>query len=190
MNNIIRILSFDPGLSVCGWAVVDYYQDTGNMLVIKTGLLTPNKIVSRVNMRDQVEEFGKRLMALITLRSMVSRLYEESKPDFVVVEDAFFHPRFPTAYVALVHWITTVKLLIKDNYNKPIFKIPPKLIKQYISGTGDANKKTVQDSIISNSKIRFKNQQILSSLIEHTADAIAISWAFAHENLPTILATK
>lgn len=186
-NNIIRILSFDPGLSISGWAILDFHRSTGELHVNKIGLLTPNKIVSRVNMKDEVEKYGKRLMALVTLRGMVSEVYEDCNPDFVVAEDNFFHDKYPTAYAALLHWTMTVDLLIKDKYCKPVYKIPPKLVKHYISGSGDAKKLNVQQAILDNTKIKFKNNQMSCNLIEHISDAIAIGWAFAHEHLPILV---
>lgn len=183
-SDYIRILSIDPGLTISGWSILDYKKNTDTMHVVKTGLMTPNKIVSRVDMKDNVEKYGKRLMALLTLRELVSSIYETYLPDYVVVEGAFFHDKFPTAYAALLHWTTTVDLLIKDKYNKPVFKIPPKLAKHYISGAGDAKKITVQQAILDNPKIEFKSKQVLEDLIEHIADAIAIGWAFAHEYIP------
>lgn len=185
-NNIVRILSFDPGLSISGWAVLDYHRDTGIMQVTKIGLLTPNKLVSRVNMRDDVEKYGNRIVALTALREMVLNLCEEFKPDYYVVEDNFFHFKYPTAYAALIHWTITVDLLIKDTYSKPVFKIPPKLVKHYITGSGDAKKINVQEAILINEKIKFKNTQMICNLIEHISDAIAIGWAFVHEYLPIL----
>jgi len=183
-HDTIRILSIDPGLTLSGWAILDYSKSNDTMQVVKTGLMTPNKIVSRVDMKDDVDKYGKRLMALLTLRAMVTDIYDAYIPDYIVVEGAFFHDKFPTAYAALLHWTTTVDLLIKDKYNKPVFKIPPKLAKHYISGTGDAKKITVQQAILDNAKIEFKSKQVLDDLIEHIADAIAIGWAFAHEYIP------
>lgn len=186
-GNIVRILSFDPGLTISGWAVMDYNRTTHELMVVKTGLMTPNKIVSRVNMRDEVEIYGKRLIALVTLRGMVSSLCEEVKPNFIVVEDNFFHDKYPTAYAALLHWTITVELLVKDKYDKPVFKIPPKLVKHYISGSGNATKVNVQQAILDQPKIKFKSQQLEGNLIEHISDAVAIGWAFVHEHLPVLV---
>lgn len=185
-TNIVRILSFDPGLSVSGWAVLDYNRTAGELTVFKFGLLTPNAIVSRVNMKEEVDKYGKRLIALVTLRQMITEIYDEFKPDFVVVEDNFFHSKYPTAYAALLHWTITVDFLLRDNYGQPVYKIPPKLVKQHVTGSGDAKKINIQEAIINNPKIKFKNKQMPFSLIEHTADAIAIGWAFIYEVLPIL----
>lgn len=182
----IRILSFDPGLTMTGWAVLDFNLKTAVMTVFKLGLLTPNKIISRVNMKDEVDKYGKRLIALVTLRQLVTMLYDTYVPDYVVVEDSFFNSRFPTAYAALIHWTMTVDLLMRDKYSKPVFKIPPKLVKHYISGTGDANKYNVRQAILDNKKIKFKSKQLYNNLVEHTSDAIAIGWAFLQEYLPIV----
>jgi Holliday junction resolvasome RuvABC endonuclease subunit len=185
-TNTVRILSFDPGLTVSGWAVLDFNMHDGTMTVSKLGMLTPNKIVSRADMRDEVDKYGKRLMALSMLKDMVTELYEEYKPDYIAVEDNFFNSKYPTAYAALIHWTMTVDFLMKDKYGKPVYKIPPKLIKQYISGSGDASKVSVQQAIMDNDKIVFRSNQLYNNLMEHTADAIAIGWAFLQEFLPIL----
>lgn len=180
-SKVVRVLGIDPGLTISGWAITDYDKKKNVMTVVKTGIMTPNKIVSRVGMKDEVEKYGKRLMALITLRTLLTEVYETYKPDYVVVEGSFFHDRFPSAFAALLHWTTTVELMIKDKYNKPVYKIAPKLVKQYISGSGSAKKITVQQAILNNENIKFKNKQMINDLIEHISDAIAIAWSFVHE---------
>lgn len=182
----IRILGFDPGLTLAGWAVCDYITQTGQLVIHKFGVIASNKIVSRANMREDVALYGKRIMALAYLRHQVQNLLMEFKPIYVISEDAFFDFRRPTAYAALLQWIVSVELVLKDNLNMPLFKVAPKLIKSCISGAGDAKKIGVLNAILDNDNIQFKQKGCETELIEHTADAIAACYTFTREILPSL----
>lgn len=185
----IGILGFDPGLTLAGWAVCDYNTQTGQLVIHKFGTISANKVVSRANMREEVELYGKRIMALSYLRQQVYNLLMDYKPTYVVSEDAFFDFRRPTAYAALLQWLTAVELVLKDNLNMQLFKVAPKLVKACMSGMGDAKKVGIQNAIINSKDIQFKQKNYESDLEEHTADAIAVCYTFTREILPSLTVT-
>lgn len=188
-TGIIRILSFDPGLSTSGWAVCDYNTKTGELVIPRFGILTPNRTTTHVIMRDVVERYGKRIITLVELRAGVSALVAEYNPDYIVAEDNFFHDRRPTAFAALLQWTTTVELWLRDNVQKPLFKIPARLAKACVAGHGNADKDKMANAVLAHTDIRFKQKNALSELLEHTIDAVAIGYTFTREILPSLAQT-
>lgn len=188
-KDTIRILSFDPGLTKAGWAIGDFKLQTGQLTINRFGELTPSKSTTHVNMQEQVQQFGKRIITLSILKEMITALYTEYQPDFVVAEDAFFNVKFPTAYAALLQWLTTIALYLYDNENT-LFKISPKSVKLCISGYGGAGKLNVQEAVLSNERITFKQKKQAKELTEHEGDAIAVNYTFAMELLPSLLAVR
>jgi len=172
-----HILSFDPGLSFSGWAY-SYADDATNIFTVEEyGEITPNKTVGHKEYRSGVEVFGHRIITLTLLREMFRELFLRYKPDIVVSEDAFFNPRRPSAYEALIHWILTVSLVLKDEFDMPLYRIPPKLVKKFISGVGTSNKIGVQDAIFKHKDIVFSPELKDIVLTEHEGDAIAIGYS-------------
>ena len=188
----IRILSFDPALSHAGWSVAEYDDTTGKLIVVKFGHINPNKIVSRVNMRPQVEQFGTRLISLVTLRNSVEALIKEHNPTYIVVEDAFFNSKFPNACMALLQWITTVELLAYHQFNMPIYRVAARAAKHDINGSGGSSKENVQKAVLNHENISFANadqkRDELAAMDEHEADSIAIGYCFSIRILPGLLA--
>lgn len=171
-----HILSFDPGLSFSGWAYSEVDDEKSTFFVKEFGILTPNKTVDHKEYRQDVSIYGKRIITLALLKDMMRELLNRFNPDYVVSEDAFFNPRRPGAYEALLHWILTVSFLLKDEYKKPLYKIPPKLVKKYISGIGTSNKEGVQSAIFKHKDILFSQDVKNLTLVEHEGDAIAIGY--------------
>lgn len=171
-----HILSFDPGLSFSGWAYSKIDDEKSLFFVEEFGMITPNKTVDHKSHREDVTIYGKRIITLALLREMMRDLITRFNPDIVVSEDAFFNPRRPGAYEALIHWILTVSFLLRDEFNKPLYKIPPKLVKKFISGLGTSNKEGVQDAIFKHKDIKFSSDITDLVLTEHEGDAIAIGY--------------
>lgn len=171
-----HILSFDPGLSFSGFAYSKVNDDKSSFLVENFGMITPNKTVDHKSHREDVSLYGKRIITLSLLRGMIRELMDHYHPDIVVSEDAFFNPRRPGAYEALIHWILTVSFLLRDEYQKPLYKIPPKLVKKFISGIGTSNKEGVQAAIFKHKDITFSSDLQNLELTEHEGDAIAIGY--------------
>ena len=186
-SEVVRLLSIDPGLSQLGWSVSDYKLTTGKLVVHRFGGISATKLVNRADRKDEVRQFGKRVVSLNIIRSSILNLIEEYKPDYLVIEDAFYNPQFPNAYVALVQVITTIELLGYRKYNKVLFKIPPRSAKLAISGFGGSGKLNIQSAILTSDKIEFKQKRQTEGLTEHEADAIAIGWTFCINILPSIL---
>lgn len=185
MSYHLKILSFDPGLSTSGWNLSYYNTDTRIMHVEECGMLYPNEDVSKNKIN--LTRYGTRIMTLDQLRIDLRNLMDKFRPDFVVSEDAFYNPTRPMAYCALVQWLTTVSMVLFDEYNHTLFKLAPKIAKQVISGFGGAEKLGVQQAISNKEDITFNKTINVEELTEHTCDSIGIGYTFIQEVLPSIL---
>lgn len=185
----VRTLNFDPGLSKTGWSVTDIDIEKGALVVVRLGEIKPAATADRVDRKEEVERYSKRVVTLTVLRSEIIHLLDEFKPDFVVMEDIFFNRFRPAAFPALCMWQCTARLTVRDHAHKPITAIAPKMAKAAISGNGASGKINVQKAIFDNPKIKFKNDNLAFGLSEHCADSIAIGYTFMVSFLPMILPT-
>ncbi len=177
----VRILSFDPGLSNTGWAVGDFNLITRQLIIVDYGVVDPSKDLDKAIMRPTVASYGRRLLTLATTREIVSDLYSEYNPNYVCSEDAFFNRFRPTAYAALLQWLTAVELFLWDTYRQRLYKFPPKTIKRAVS-RGDSGKIDVQVAIRKIKEVHFVESEKYK-LKEHSADAIACNWTFCNNVL-------
>ena len=187
MSNHLRILSFDPGLSTSGWNLSVYDTSTNTMYIEQCGMLYPNENVGLASNKVNSIRYGHRIMTLDQLRNDIRNLMDTLSPDFVVSEDAFYNPTRPTAYCALVQWLTTVSIVLFDEYQHTLFKLAPKIAKQVIPGFGGAEKLGVQYAVTNKEDIKFNQDIDVKNLTEHTCDSIGIGYTFIQEILPSIL---
>lgn len=186
MDNSIRVIALDPGLSIASWTVLDLKTDTQKITVNRFGSISPNREASLVAVKDQVEFYGKRLISLRFLQDSIRELMGEFNPMYIASEDAFYNPKFPSAYVALVEWITTVRMLLFNEYKKPLYMVQTRVAKQCIFGNGAGTKANIQEAIFNKEDLVFKQKKQAYSLNEHEADAIAVGYAFLRLKLPTL----
>ena len=186
-TNKRRVFAIDPGTTACGWSLLEYNIDDGTVVILKTGIISSRKVVIRAAMRDKVAIFGKTILVLEILRKKILECLSSSKPDYVVIEDAFFNPKRPSAYAILLQCIVTIRRLIYVEYNMPLYTVPTRTAKQTMTGNGGDKKECVQNMIISKEDIVFKNDKLKYSLIVDEADSIAVGYHFCKKILPTLL---
>ena len=182
-----RVFAIDPGTTTCGWSLLEYNIEDGNVTVLKTGIISSRKVVVRAAMRDKVAVFGKTILVLEILRKKIHELLISSKPDYVVIEDAFFNPKRPSAYAILLQCIVTIRRLIYTEYEMPLYTVPTRVAKQTMTGNGGDKKECIQDKIIKRDDIIFKNDKLKYSLIVDEADSIAVGYHFCKKLIPTLL---
>lgn len=181
---IVSVLSIDPGLSTFGWAFSEYDRSAKKLSILNYGNYCPARLAERKEFDHDVRLYGHRIMSLCVARIEIDYLYRTYNPDFVCCEDAFFNRFRPTAYAALLQWITTIELFLKDKYKQQLYKMSPKTIKHAI-GKGDSDKMQVLKNVLNNQQMEFKGSK--KDLIEHEWDACACGWAFSKTILPDLL---
>ena len=189
-NNKYKILSIDPGTTACGWSILEYDPSSPIITVLKLGVIASRKIVIRAAMRDRVAIYGKTILSLEILREKVDEIIKQNKPDFIAIENAFFNPKFPSAYAILIQCIFTIEQLIYSKYGLPLYKIPTRSAKETLSGNGGAKKETIQDIILNHQDITFKNEKLKYTITQDESDAIAIGFHMCHKLLPTLILSQ
>jgi Holliday junction resolvasome RuvABC endonuclease subunit len=183
----IRVLGFDPGLSHTGWNLSEIDIENGALNVVKLGEFSPSGTADKATYREESEKYGKRTISLAVLRETIAQLLTELKPDYIVMEDAFINPKRPMAYGALSMWHCTARMVARDVAGKAIIVIPAKSAKLGVSGRGDSGKVNIQQAVVTNPKIHFKNEKLMQGLTEHCADSIGLSYSFMTMYLPSII---
>ena len=185
-----KLLCFDPAISITGWVLLEYNTATGQLKVVKHGLIKPTAEASRVKHKAAVSKVGKRVISLNVLRDKLRALIKSHKPDFVAAEDAFFNPRFPGAYEPLVQWLITAKHLLYDEFDSTLHVIPTKVAKKMVTGTGSSLKQPVQAALERRGDISTADGISIPDLSPHECDAIAVGVGFVYTDLVNILANE
>lgn len=184
-SNTIRVLAIDPGLTNTGWSLLEYDIKSGKIVVSRLGDFHPAPTAEKTIYRDQVNKFSKRTISLKLLRESFQKIFLETKPQYVAIEDIFFNPTRPMAHAALAMWHCVARLAALDVLNEPVEIVPTKIAKQAITGRGDNGKFSVQQAIITNKDISFK-AGLESQMNEHCADSVAVGYAFITRNIDRI----
>jgi len=159
------IIGIDPG-SNTGVAIFELSSIDMSILSISTHTVILNNMI---NGTDVLLERN------IVLSKICSYLYDTYIPKAVAVEAAFLNSRFPKAVMQLSQYTTTIDQTFynKDNFIK-ILRYPPKYVKKYIGGGGNADK---DGMLLATRNIpELLNNIDLNRLTEHEIDAIAIGY--------------
>ena len=153
----VRILGIDPGLSRCGYAVIDYDGRTPG--AVEYGLIKTDSSKSTV---DRLSEIVAELAKVI----------DEFSPVECAIERVYFHRNVSTAIdVAMVMGAALVLAVDKGLDAK---QYAPLQIKRAICGNGRADKRQVQRMVTT----LYSLDEIPSP--PDVADALAVALTHAH----------
>ncbi|MCA9275867.1 MAG: crossover junction endodeoxyribonuclease RuvC [Phycisphaerales bacterium] len=131
----MRVLGFDPGLSITGYGCV-----AGD--IIRPGIIEAG--VFRLTKRGEpVESIGDRL---VELESDVQQLVERVKPDLIAIEGMFAHKDHPGTVVKMAH-ARGVILLVARRAGVEVCELKPAEVKKAATGSGRATKEQMQLSV-------------------------------------------
>lgn len=147
------VLGVDPGFKVTGYGVLG--QGAQGVFVLDFGVIDLSKIKERVH---------------ATLFDSLEELINKYAPHAIAVEGQFLY-RNPRAFmkIALAKGLV---LLAGEKAFVPVYEYAPRLVKEMVTGQGNASKECVQRQI----STRLKLPQVLKS--PDVADALAL--AFCH----------
>lgn len=172
----MNILSIDPGLSELGWCYL--VEEGGTVVVKETGLVLATKHTSRVAYRDHNELYGKRLMSLDFIHDAVNKLITDRDVDVVATEAAFFNPKRPNAYRALIQVIHVISWVAYKEHKLRTYEVPTKIAKMHIS-SGESKKIDISKGIHLQEDLVITQGLFLN---EHIADAIAVGYGLIKNN--------
>jgi Holliday junction resolvasome RuvABC endonuclease subunit len=179
VSSIASIIAIDPGTSNMGLCVHEFHCVT-----LETFKITAwTQAVKDRNLR----EWG--LMINSPRREKISFLAEclqvelqQYNPVAVISEAPFFNPKSPDAFQALSQLIE--RLLVTTQQHRmltPFYVIEPRSVKKIFSGVGNVDKDGMLSALKTKPALLAKLSVPLSSLDEHSVDAIAISEYLMHQ---------
>lgn len=124
------ILGIDPGLSTCGYGVIEFSNNFVNCH--KFGCIHTKKIPDT---SDKLKKIFDDLVDVI-------QFY---KPDFCAIEDIFYHENVNTAII--MGHARGVAMLAARQAEIEIFEYAPREIKMSITGNGAASKQQIQSMV-------------------------------------------
>lgn len=183
MKDVFRIMSFDPGVTCCGWARSEFNRKTGQLNVIRRGKIEGQRSLMRN--KDQLSIYGSRIIQLSQLEIEIQKIMKFSQ-DYVVCEDVYYDPRRPNAYASLLLATHVIEMNVMRYLNKPLIRMGAKTAKSIVTNNANADKETVQETILSHDKIIIKDTRSnpIELMSEHEADSILIGMAFCIDLLP------
>lgn len=126
----MRILGIDPGLQLCGYAVIDADSD---VKLLEAG-------VFRTDSNKRIER------RLLQIDSDMASLLEKFAPDMVAVEDLYSHYAHPKTAVLMGH-ARGVILSTACRFGTEVRSFAATKIKKAVTGNGRATKEQMQRTV-------------------------------------------
>lgn len=171
------ILGIDPGLNNTGVAVfqIDAYSRMIQSIVAFT--INTNRLVDTTGIDDELHT--DRIIKLYKLKQSIQTTIAQVNPVVIACESAFYNPKFPMAYPALVEAIDFIQsAAIEVNGNIVFRTIEPKVIKKIVGAGMDKGKLDVKAAVANTPSLMQALQMNLELLDQHSIDAIAIGYTF------------
>ena len=131
----MRVLGFDPGLSITGYGCV-----TGDMIrpsIVEAGIFRLTKS------GQPTPPIGDRL---VELHRDVVEMIERVSPDLIAIEGMFAHKDHPGTVIKMAH-ARGVILLAARSAGVEVLELKPAEVKKAATGSGRATKEQIQLSI-------------------------------------------
>lgn len=158
------IFGVDPGTATTGYGVIRKLETQNSKLKTGIELVAYGCIVTP---KEQAMP-----LRLYSIQKDFSRLLKQFKPDCVIVEQLFFGINSRTAMT--VGQARGVVLSTSAGYRVPIFEYQGLHVKHTLTGSGRADKKEIQKSVMKYLGKR-KLKKPLSGYLDDAADALAVA---------------
>jgi len=155
------IFGIDPGTATTGYGVINSTSSKGD---IKVKLVDYGCIVTSKDTEMPLR--------LYSIQKDLRRLLKQHKPDCISVEQLFFGVNSRTAMT--VGQARGVILATAASYRLPIFEYQGLHVKHTLTGSGKADKKDVQKSVMKYLRKR-KLAKPKEGFIDDAADALAVA---------------
>lgn len=125
------VLGIDPGLNITGYGVLSF--GAANPAIVEAGTIRPGS-------QDPLP------VRLARLKSDLSELLEEVRPDLVAVEKLYSHYAHPQTSVLMGH-ARGVILLAAEEASVAVADVAATRVKKSLTGNGHASKQQVQKAV-------------------------------------------
>ncbi len=134
-----RILGLDPGLAILGFGIIEgLAPEAAPALGTQEGVKVVDFGVIETPAKTPV---GDRLCTIYT---DLHSLFDQYKPDQVVIEKFFFYRMANTILVAQARGVV---MLVLAQHRLPYLEFTPAQVKQALTGYGNADKADVQEAV-------------------------------------------
>jgi crossover junction endodeoxyribonuclease RuvC len=127
----MRILGVDPGLSVCGYAVIE--KDTGREKLLEAGAVSSD---DKLTIEQRLNQIAIDFETIL----------EKFRPDVVAIEQLYSHYAHPTTVILMGH-ARGVILQKCAEANVEVRSFSATRIKKSLTGNGRASKEQVQRTV-------------------------------------------
>src|SRR3989344_5373816 len=155
------IFGIDPGTATTGYGVIKIHDKNSNKLI---ELIDYDCIVTSKDMDMPLR--------LHSIQKDIERLLKQHKPDCVSIEQLFFGVNSRTAMT--VGQARGVVLSAAAGYRIPIFEYQGLHVKYTLTGSGKADKKEIQKSVMKYLRKR-KMKKPANGYLDDAADALAVA---------------
>ncbi len=128
----VSILGIDPGLTRCGYGVINL-GDGGQISFVKAGILSTSP---QAQVSARLAEINADLLELI----------KEIKPQAIAIERVIFNSNVSTAMS--VAQVSGLVHSIAANFSIPVIEYSPTEVKKTITGDGRADKQAIQKMVV------------------------------------------
>lgn len=158
----MRVLGVDPGLRHTGYGLLD--ASARGPGLVDAGII-------HTSIRSSLP------LRLRELYAGFAQVIDEGRPDLIVMEDPFAHPRFPRTAI-VIGQVCGVIQLAAAHAGVPVDALPPASVKRAVAASGQAGKRQVQRTV------RFL-LALAEDPVSHVADALALALtAVSRRGLP------
>lgn len=175
MNEIIRIVSIDPGAEA-GVSFHEIDVDKKTMVTRDIYFIDLNRIV-KYHYADLCEEQGTHLARIVAFGDVLEKYFNSWTPDFVIAEAAYCNPRRVNAYTNLVEYLLAIRLaVIRYDSEMSLEVIDPSTVKKTVGITKISRDKPAVERHVKSLKDLDLSQIDISTFNQHTVDSIAIGY--------------
>jgi Holliday junction resolvasome RuvABC endonuclease subunit len=177
MNDSIRLISIDPGLTNFGFAIFELHSN-GEYTLLEADTFCTEHHLNDYNYI--VELHGERQAKLFLIRSFFTEILEKYRPLGVGSEIPYFNRKRPMAFEALVAVVTTIEACVID-YDPGItfYRIPAASVKKNMEVSGRSGDKNLMKTAVLGKGIKYYGA--IDSFGPDTIDAIAVGVSLCNE---------
>ena len=170
-----RVVGLDPGTENLGFSVLDLSLWTGDIKVVHSETITPQKMLSDYKTEERIH--GARTARLMALEDSLFSRFELFQPHAICTESPFLG-RFPQAFAALTECVSFVRRAVcrYDRY-MPLEMVDPPTAKKAVGMT--VKRGITKDDVkvaVEKLNIAYAEGIVLDELDEHEIDSIAVAY--------------
>jgi len=170
------IFGVDPGTATTGYGVIKSQKSSVRRAQDDPELIEGSKAKSQIELIDYgcivTSKDSEMPLRLYSIQKELKSLLRKFNPDCVIVEQLFFGINSRTAMT--VGQARGVVLSAAGNYRLPVFEYQGLHVKSVLTGSGKADKKQVQKSVMKYLGKR-KLKKPANGYLDDAADALAVA---------------